>query len=186
MQNKIEKLIEKEDWPNARKAILAALKQSPDDHWLVTRLGLTYYEQRNYKKALEIEEEAYKLSPNCPLVLWDYAGTLQMLGRHEEAMELYHRIIAKGIDEIAYGECGEGKGKARGLIADCSFRISDSYQDLGSEELSLQAFEKHLDLRGPGCYSIYSLKDLSRRREFLKNRRTRLNKAIQRIGYASR
>jgi tetratricopeptide (TPR) repeat protein len=171
MNSKIENLIDLEDWPSARKEIIAEIKCHPDDHWLLTRLSLTYYEERNYKKALEIVEQAYKLAPNCPLVLWDYAGTLQMLDRHKEAIKLYNTIIAKGVEDIAYGECGEGKGKARGLIADCYFRLSESFQDLGSEKLSLQAFENHLDLRGPGCYSIYPLKDLNRKKEFTKNKK---------------
>ncbi len=176
MQNKIEELIAKEDWPAARNEILFELEQHPADHWLLTRLGLTYYEERNYEKALDIVEQAYTIAPKCSLVLWDYAGTLQMLGRHEEAIKLYRRIIAKGVDEIAYGECGEGKAKAKGLIADCYFRVSNSYRHIGKEKLSLQAFERHLDLRGPGCYSIYLLKDLNKQYLSMKNKRGRLNK----------
>src|SRR5512139_2155962 len=116
MKNKIEELIEKDDWVGARQEIRAKLKEYPDDHWLLTRLGLTYYEQHNYKKALEIEEKAIRLAPNCPLVLWDYAGSLQELDRHDEAIKIYRRIIAKGVDRVAFGECGEGKAWARGLI----------------------------------------------------------------------
>jgi tetratricopeptide (TPR) repeat protein len=171
MHNNIEKLIDHDDWPNARKAILVALKQFPDDHWLLTRLGLTYYEQRNYKKALEIEEKAYEMSPNCPLVLWDYAGSLQMLGCHEDAIKLYRRIISRDVERVAYGECGEGKAWARGLIADCHYRLSHSYRDLGKEKMSLNEFEKHLDLRGPGCRSIYLLKELNSEYQALKNKR---------------
>ena len=32
-----------ENWSAARKAIRLMLRSSPDDHWLLTRLGLTYY-----------------------------------------------------------------------------------------------------------------------------------------------
>lgn len=171
MTKEIEELIDKENWQNARKAIMAELKNKPQDHWLLTRLGLTYYEERNYKKALEIEEEALKLSPNCPLVLWDYAGSLQMLNRHNEAIKIYEQIINKGVEEVAYGECGEGKALARGLIADCQYRISLSYRELGKENLSLRAFEKHLGLRGPGCRSIYPLKNINKEYNKLKNKR---------------
>lgn len=182
MTNKIETLIERDDWIGARREIRAKLKEYPDDHWLLTRLGLTYYEQRNYKKALEIEEKAIKLAPNCPLVLWDYAGSLQALERHEEAIRIYRRIIAKGIDKVAYGECGEDKAWARGLIADCHYRLSESYRAIGQEKLSLKAFEKHLDLRGPGCHSIYPLKELNKEYKILKNKRRGLNKGIEVTG----
>jgi tetratricopeptide (TPR) repeat protein len=181
MKNKIEELIEKEDWPEARKEILSKLEKDPEDHWLLTRLGLTYYEERDYEKALKIEEMAYRIAPHCPLVLWDYAGTLQMLGRHKEAIKVYRRILAKGIDEIAYGECGEGKAWGRGLIADCYYRLSDSHRDLGEDTKAVRAFETHLDLRGPGCHSIYPLGSLNKKLQTLKNKRTGLNQRVQRI-----
>ena len=129
MENMIEELIGKEDWQAARKEILSKLEGDPQNHWLLTRLGLTYYEERDYEKALETVKQAYAIAPKCPLVLWDYAGTLQMLRRHKEAMKLFRRIIAKGVDDIAYGECGEGKAKAKGLIADCYLRLSGSYRE---------------------------------------------------------
>lgn len=174
MNKLIEKLIDKEDWTSARKSIIAALKKDPEHHWLLTRLSLTYYEEKNYEKALEVVQQAYKVAPKCPLVLWDYAGTLQMLGHHKEAIKIYKAIIAKDVEEIAYGECGEGKGKARGLIADCYFRLSESYKDMGLEKLSFQAFEKHIDLRGPGCNSIYPLKDLNKIKVFIKNKKKKV------------
>jgi hypothetical protein len=34
------------------KLIRAVLRKEPDSHWLLTRLGLAYCEERNYKKAL--------------------------------------------------------------------------------------------------------------------------------------
>lgn len=172
MKNKIEKLIDQEDWSGARKEIATELKQFPDDHWFLTRLGLTYYEQRNYRKAFEITAKAFKLAPNCPLVLWDLAGCLQALERHDEAIKIYRRLISKGVDEVAYGECGEGKARARGLIADCYYRLSISYRVLGKENLSLKSFEEHLDIRGPECYSIYPLKDLLKENK-LQNRRAK-------------
>lgn len=136
---------------------------------------MTYYEERNYNKALEFDERAYKIAPNCPLVLWDYAGTLQMLHRHEESLKIFRGIISKGIDRIANGECGEGRAWARGLIADCHFRISLLYETLGNEDLSFKELDKHLSLRGPGCRSIYPLKQINSKYLTLKNKRIPFN-----------
>ena len=72
-----------------------------------------YYEQRRYALALKYAEKAFAEVPSCPLVLWDYAGALQMLGRHNEALDLYARIVTRGVDRIANGECGEGRAWAR-------------------------------------------------------------------------
>ncbi len=78
--NQIEKYIEEEKWVKARIEILKELKHHKDDHWLIIRLSTTYYEEQKYQKAFELAGRALKLAPNCPLVLWDYACTLDMLG----------------------------------------------------------------------------------------------------------
>ena len=69
----IEEAIQQEDWMTARRLVHAALRRDPNSHWLLTRLGLTYYEQYDYKRALLYAKRAYKLAPGCPLVLWDLA-----------------------------------------------------------------------------------------------------------------
>lgn len=137
------------------------LKREPQHHWLLTRLSSLFYERRRYATALEYAEKAFAQVPTCPLVLWDYAGALQMLGRHSEALDLYARIVRRGVYRIATGECGEGRGWARGLIADSHYRASISLKALGNKEASFSAFELCLDQRGPGCYSIYKLDELS-------------------------
>ncbi|WP_242395548.1 tetratricopeptide repeat protein [Anaeromyxobacter oryzisoli] len=85
----IEEQLAIEDWASARRLIRKALASSPGDHWLWTRLALTYYEQRNYKQALKHETRALALEPHCPLALWGLAGTYQMLGEVDEAVSLY-------------------------------------------------------------------------------------------------
>jgi tetratricopeptide (TPR) repeat protein len=157
----VEVLIREEKWPAARKAIRSALKTEPDSHWLLTRLGLTYYEQRDYVTSLKYAEQARKVAPRCPLVVWDYAGTLQILGRHREAVEAYRSLVRRGAKRIANGPCGEGLARARGLVADCHYRIAESLEVLGHRRAALAEFETHLDLRGPGCQSAYRLSDLN-------------------------
>jgi hypothetical protein len=61
MSKEIEKLIDAEEWKAARKLIRAALRNEPDCHWLITRLGLTYYEERKYRKALYYDTKATPL-----------------------------------------------------------------------------------------------------------------------------
>jgi hypothetical protein len=166
--DRVESLIRAEKWGTARKVIRTELKKDPDNHWLLTRLGLTYYEERKYKMALRYESQAREITPCCPLVLWDNAGSLQMLGRHEEALELYSHLVSQGVNRIARGRCGEGLARARGLVADCYLRMSDSLKALGRRGDSFKLFEKHLDMRGPGCHSIYPLSSLDRRRSKYK------------------
>lgn len=171
--DQVESLIRAEKWGAARKLIRAKLKNDPDNHWLLTRLGLTYYEERKYKMALRYEDQALVLAPNCPLVLWDKAGSLQMLGRHAEALELYGRLVRRGVNRIACGPFGEGLARARGLVADCHLRMADSFKALGRDGDSFRSFEKHLDMRGPGCHSVYPLSSLHRRR--VKRQKSRIH-----------
>jgi len=162
MSKEIERLIDAEDWKAARILIRAALRKEPDSHWLLTRLGLTYYEEHNYKKALFYDTQAMELAPNCPLVLWDYAGTLDMLGRNEEAIAIYKKLIKRGVDKIAYGECGEGMAWAKGVVADSLYRIAKCYEEQGQPKKALNYYEQHLKRRGPGCRSIYSINEVKK------------------------
>jgi len=161
MSKEIEELIDAENWKGARQLIRAALRKEPDSHWLLTRLGLTCYEERNYEKALFYEAQALRLAPRCPLVLWDYAGTLDMLGQNRKSIAIYRKLIKRG-DKIAYGECGEGMAWARGVVADCLYRIAKCYEEQERPKKALSYYEQHIKRRGPGSRSIYSIGEVKR------------------------
>jgi len=158
----IEDAIQQEDWPTARRLIRAALRREPESHWLLTRLGLTYYEEHNYERALVSDHQAYQLAPRCPLVLWDLAGTYQMLKRLTESRRLYRQLISRGVSAIASDACGEGVAWARGLVADCWYRIAHIERSRGRRSLAVSSFRSHLALRGPGCRSIYPISHVRR------------------------
>ena len=168
--NKIEKFIDREQWEEARSEILKDLKKQPDDHWLLTRLALTYYEQRRYKKALQVSQKAISLAPRCPLALWDYAGSLDMVHREKEAIEVWKSLLRRGVESVAFDECGEGLRWAESLLNDCRYRIGKSYLDLGNRRAAQKYLNEHLIHRRPGLPSSYALqqvrkeaKDLARR-----------------------
>lgn len=171
MSKAIEAAIHAGSWKKARRLIRAKLRRFPEDHWLLTRLGVTYYEEENYQFALKYEKLALHSHPKCPLVLWDYAGTLQMLGKHRSALGIYNRLVSRGVTSIAYGDCGEGRARARGLVADCLYRRALSYGKLGARKAAIRSLVGHLRMRGPGCRSIYTLKIV--RKELLKLRRSK-------------
>jgi tetratricopeptide (TPR) repeat protein len=168
MSRAIETAIKKEDWKRARRLVRAALRQQPDSHWLIARLALTYYEEHNYEHSLTIAEQARKTAPHCPLVLWELAGSLDMLGRHRTAIAIYRRLIRRGVESITFGDCGEGLAWARGLIADCWYRVARCQHKVGRRADAVRGYERHLAMRGPGCRSIYALHDV--RKELFANR----------------
>ncbi len=173
MSKAIEAAIRADKWKQARRLIRVELRRTPQSHWLLTRLSLTYYEQFAYKRALRYSQEALRLAPRCPLVLWDHAGDLDMLGRKLEAIRTYQKLLRRGVRSIAYDECGEGLARSRGLVADSLYRLAHCHRDLGRHRRALIYLRKHLRQRGPGCQSIYPIGTV--RRE-LKQLTMRFNK----------
>ncbi|MFC2005300.1 tetratricopeptide repeat protein [Chloroflexota bacterium] len=159
----IDQLFKEEKWVEARTYFLEWLKDEPDSHWLLTRLSETYYEERAYDKALEYVEQALKIAPLCPLVLWDYATTLDMLDRNEDALQVYKRLIRRGVSRIAYGECGEGIRWARSLVNDCRYRLGLLYADLGEYRLASKYIRAHIANRSRNCPSIYNVRDVKKK-----------------------
>jgi tetratricopeptide (TPR) repeat protein len=160
MPRTIENSIEREDWKGARKLIKTAQRRRPDDLWLIARLALTYYEEHDYERALINGQRAYGIAPRCPLVMWDMAGTLDMLGRQRDAIAIYRRLIRRGVEAIAFGDCGEGLAWARGLVADCWYRLARCQRKIGHQADAIRCYERHLEMRGPGCRSIYPLREI--------------------------
>jgi tetratricopeptide (TPR) repeat protein len=154
---RIEDAIESDDWGKARLLIRKSLRHEPNDHWLLTRLGLTYYEQKQYKRALYYENKALQIAPYRPLVIWDYAGTLDMLGRTKEALSIYRWLASWDEERLAYGPCGEGVQAARSLAADCFCRIGAILEEQGQRKRAITAYREHLSRRTRGTRSIYPL-----------------------------
>jgi tetratricopeptide (TPR) repeat protein len=162
MSEAIEARIKANDWSGARRLIRTALRRDPNSHWLLARLGLTYYEERRYAYALRWSEKAMARAPRCPLVLWEYAGDLQQLGRHREALRIYARLVRRGAQSVGHGPCGEGLRWARGLVADALYRQAIGYIALGQRRRARTFLEKHLAMRGTSGASIYSLRQVRR------------------------
>ena len=163
MSQLIEEAISMNNWDEARKLIEKGLEGDPENHWYITRLSLTYYEQFDYARSLDLTTRALELAPNCPLVLWDHAGSLDMLDRPKEAIKIYNRILDRSLDSLAYDECGEGMARARGFKADSLYRIGLCHFYLGSIETAICFLVDHLAARGPGCQSIYPIAEVRRK-----------------------
>ncbi|HXA86288.1 MAG TPA: hypothetical protein VNZ47_14500 [Candidatus Dormibacteraeota bacterium] len=156
----IEQAIARDQWLLARRLIRGALARKADDHWLLSRLALTYYEQRQYRRALKYDLKALQIEPYCPLAIWGYAGTLDMLERRKEALQVYRWLISWGEDSLAHGPCGEGIQRARSLIADCFYRIASIQQRTGQRKRAIHSYKEHLSRRNKGTRSIYPLKEV--------------------------
>ena len=169
---RIDRAMDKEDWEAAHRLILQELKAEPEDHWLTTRLATTFYEQRDYAAALKWSEKAILLAPECPLVLWDYAGALDMTGREEEAIRIWRRLIERGAERIAADECGEGVRWAESLVNDCRYRaaLSSSTSEKPKKRSACSASTSAH--RKPGLPSLYALREVrAKERKMLGSKR---------------
>jgi tetratricopeptide (TPR) repeat protein len=160
--NIVNRLFQEDKYSEARDFILKKIEEYPDDHFWLSRLSTTYYEEKDYNKALQIVEQALKLSPHCPLVLWDYAGALDMLERNDEAIRIYKRLIRRGINRLAYGECGEGIVNAREYVNDSRYRIGLIYANKGKFNLAQKYLREYINYRNQGFSSIYDLREVKK------------------------
>jgi tetratricopeptide (TPR) repeat protein len=158
----IEKLIAAKKWKQAQALLQDELLTAPSDHWVWTTLGLTYYEQHLYDKALTCSKRAIELAPDCPLVLWDYAGCLYMTGRESAALAIWTVLLDMDPEDVANGECSEGMDWALQLLNDVHYRMGRYFQRNGNASQARVSFEKYLHNREHGVGSIYHKKDVER------------------------
>lgn len=162
----IEAALAREDWQSARRLILRDLKADPDNHWLLARLSTTYYEERDYDKAWDLIERAYRLNPDCPLVRWDYAATLDAIGWPAEALKIFGSLIAKGPRELGgVAPCGEGLEWALSLLSDCIFRAGVCWEHMGKKDIALRWYQAFLKLRDEWSEGIHAREEAEKRIE---------------------
>jgi tetratricopeptide (TPR) repeat protein len=86
LSDRTNHLFQRRKWAQARKLLEKEKEKDPKSHWVLTQLAVTYYEQRKYAKALQLLLRSRKILPDCPLTLWNLAGTLDALGKHAHAI----------------------------------------------------------------------------------------------------
>jgi tetratricopeptide (TPR) repeat protein len=158
---RINDLLEREQWEKARALIQKQLEKEPDSHWLLTQLGGTYYEQRHYKKALGLLLKSLDLVPDCPLTLWHLAGTLDALGDAAGALRIYTWLLeSKKTPED--DPCWESTEWTDALKTDCVFRIGVCFQHLQRKDKAEYCFRQYLDLLLAGAAGSYPMEEAVR------------------------
>jgi tetratricopeptide (TPR) repeat protein len=145
------------NWKKARSLIQDELLSQPMDHWLWMTLGLTYHEEQEYEKAVQCSKRAVQLAPDCPLALWHYAGSLDMAGQGQFALPIWIMLLSMDIEQVAYGDHGEGMKWALQLLNDVHYRMGRYYQRIGRKDLAKESFRKYLHNRAHDVGSIYDL-----------------------------
>ncbi len=157
----VETLIEQGAWEEARKLIEQELLREPDNHWLLTQLGVTFYEQGRYRESLRPLLESLEIVPDCPLTLWNLAGALDALGKSEKAIEIYTWLL-RSKKTAADDSCWESQEWADALKTDCVFRVGVCFQHLDNRESAENCFRQYINLLLAGQNGMYSVEEAAK------------------------
>ncbi len=158
----IEQLLERGAWSAARKVLERELHGDPANHWLLTQLGVTYYEQRRYKRALDLFRESHAIVDDCPLTLWNLAGALDALGKHTQAIRIYRSLLTSN-KSPADDPCWESETWANSLKANCVYRVGACFEHLGRPRKAALCYHQYLNVLLSGIEGLYSAEDVTRR-----------------------
>jgi len=137
-------------------------KEKHKSFWIYSRLSSCYYELKDYSKALRYAKTAFKLMPNSPLVLWDYAGPEIMLNKELKGIKLLKIIQNMEDDLTIYGFPDSNLKWMRKLKNDCNYLIGYAYYRICEDDFALKYFNLYLDGREMKIGSIYRKKDANK------------------------
>jgi tetratricopeptide (TPR) repeat protein len=160
-KGKIDDLFQRAQWEEARRILERQRVEDPHDHWVLTQLGVTFYEQRRYEEALQLFLESQQIVPDCPLTLWNLAGTLDALGNYANALRVYTWLLLnqKSPDD---DPCWESKEWADALKTDCVYRVGVCFHHLGEKRKAERWYRQYLDFLSNGIEGSYSIDDVKR------------------------
>lgn len=157
---RIEAFVEKGQWDRAQMLIRRELTNQPENHWLLTQLSVTLYEQCRYSEALEPLVASLKIVPDCPLTLWNLAGTLDALDKPRSAIPIYSWLLRADPGD---DPCWESDAWAESLKTDCVYRLGVCFQRLKRWASAANCFRQYINLLLAGQTGLYSLEEAATR-----------------------
>jgi len=157
---RLNALFDDEKWEEAKKLLKQEINKFPDEYFLLSSLSKVYFNLKQYENSLIYSEKAIEIEPNDPLVVYDYCCALSAVGRYSEAISQLNSIIAKDINEVAYGDHGEGLRWAKSIINDSRYRKAICLIELDEFEVAKEIIIEHLSKRERGVYSDFTKKQV--------------------------
>jgi len=127
--------------------LLSALKRNPQDHWLMGNLASVFYELHEYDEAYTVLSSAIIEHENCPFLWWHLAGTLEGLGRVEEAIVVWNEILKYDSIYIDFSDnpCWESLEFKYSLITDTFFRVANALVNMYKYSEAKPYFERFIE-----------------------------------------
>jgi hypothetical protein len=168
--DKLNDLFRRCQWEKARQLLENEREKDPENHWVLTQLGVTFYEQKRYNEALQPFLTSYRIVADCPLTLWNLAGTLDALGKHKDAVKIYTWLLQTKRSPQD-DPCWESKEWADALKTDTLFRLGCCFQSLGKRKKAEDCYRRYLNLVLIGGDGTYSVEEVTSRIRSLYNGR---------------
>jgi tetratricopeptide (TPR) repeat protein len=162
LNQKIDDLFQKSKWHQARRLLEKERDKNPDDHWILTQLGVTFYEEGNYQEALSWFLKSLRIVESCPLTLWNIAGTLDALGKYNDAVRIFSWLLESQTSPEE-DPCWENSEWSNSLKADCVYRLGVCFQHQEKRQKAEHCFRQYLDLLVAGLKTSYTLEDVRNR-----------------------
>jgi predicted Zn-dependent protease len=159
IQARFDKVFDREDWVTAEQVLRPVLKRSPEDHWVLLRLGDAVYEQRRYREALALFQRARALAPRCPAVRFSLALAAAACGDTRTARRIYQSFTRLNPETVADRPCWEGLRWARGLIADAHFLLGKLDEEAGAKARARRRYQQYLRAMERPAVSIASRRE---------------------------
>ena len=160
--DRINGLFRKSDWKTARKLLEDERENDPKSHWLLTQLGVTFYEQRRYRDSLQLFLASQRIKDDCPLTLWHLAGAYDAIGEHRKAIKTFSRLLQSKTSPEK-DPCWESKQWTDKLKTNVVYRLGVCFQHLGENDLAERWYRRYLDLLLRGGEGMYSIDDVTSR-----------------------
>ncbi len=168
LNKRINSLFQQNAWKEARKLLEIEHEKDSEDHWVVTQLGVTFYEEKKYRDALQLFRKSLEIVNDCPLTRWNLAGALDAVGDQSGAKEIYIWLLrAKTSPE--HDPCWESPEWADAIKHDAVFRLGACLQSLGEKKKAETCYRRYLDLLLAGGNGMYSAEDVTAKIRSLHN-----------------
>ena len=154
-RRRIDRLLDKGAFAEARKQIRSFLRDEPENHWLMTRMAGAWAVEGKYYDALKWVKRALRRAPRCPIALWHLAYIYDGKERRADAARVLRRLIKRPIRSyLGGGECAQSRSWARDFITDCYMMLGSVEQSRSRHLEAARAYRQHIRRRLAGARGV--------------------------------
>jgi tetratricopeptide (TPR) repeat protein len=186
LNSRIDSLFQKGKWEEARRLLKREQETDPQSHWVLTQIGVTFYEQRQYEEALDFLLASREIKDDCPLTLWNLAGVLDALGKHAQSKRIFAWLL-QSKRTPKDDPCWESREWSDSLKTDCVYRLGVCCLHSGEDREAEKWFRRYVNLLVNGFNGTYSIQEVvAHRRKMAAHKEATARNALQNVVRSTR